>query len=90
MKANIRSDEELLTERDVVDLFPDEAKGTDFLSAFLRSMRSDMRKSTMECVFKIPKYSLEDVESGKVSRDFIAENLETTHETITRRIQLPR
>jgi hypothetical protein len=84
------SDEDLLTETDVVHLLPDGAKGTNFLTAFLRSMRSDMRPATMECVFKIPKYSLEDVESGKVSRDFIADNLETTHETITRRIQLPR
>jgi hypothetical protein len=87
---NTTSHEDLLTEADVVDLFPDGAKGTDFLSEFLRSMRSDMRKATMECVFKVPKYSLEDVESGKVSRDFIADNLETTHETITRRIKLPR
>jgi hypothetical protein len=78
------------TDRDgSVDSFR-RCKGTDFLAGFLRSMRADMRKATMECVFKIPKYSLEDVESGKVSRDFIADNLETTHETITRRIKLPR
>jgi hypothetical protein len=82
--------DDLLTEADVVHLFPDGAKGSDFLTAFLRSMRSDMRQATMECVFKIPNYSLEDVESGKVSRDFIADNLESTHETIKRRIQLPR
>ena len=81
------SSDAFLTEQDLVSLFPPDVD-TGFLQQFTSKSRRDMQSAPMECIFQIPKFSLQDAENSRAS--LLNANDATNYEIITRTVQIPR